>query len=80
MIGYGRTDVSERAKVVRNLDLDQAADNLRLAIARGFKDVDRLKAHPDAQFVLSRDDLKTAIAGLESLERQPTGAKPDRKE
>ncbi len=32
LIGYGRTDVSERGKAVRELDLDQAADNLQLAI------------------------------------------------
>ena len=66
VIGYGRTDVSDQAKVVRNLDLDQVAANLRLAIERGFKEADRLKAHPDASFVLSRGDLKTAIARLET--------------
>ena len=34
LIGYGRTDVSERGKAVRELDLDQAAANLQLAFAR----------------------------------------------
>jgi eukaryotic-like serine/threonine-protein kinase len=66
LIGFGRTDVSDRAKVVRNLDLDQAAGNLRLALERGFQDVNRLKSHPDASFLLSRDDLKTAIARLDA--------------
>ena len=78
LIGFGRTDVSKRAKAVRKLDLDQAAGNLQLAIERGFKDLNRLKAHPDAPFLLSRDDLKSAIAGLESA-RLPNGrrdAKP----
>ena len=73
MIGYGKTEISERAQAVRKRDLDQAAGNLQLAIERGFKDLDRIKAHPDAQFVLSRDDLKAAIAGLES-QRKPKGA------
>jgi tetratricopeptide (TPR) repeat protein len=66
LIGFGRTDVSEQAKAVRKLDLDQAAGHLQLGIARGFKDLSRLKADPDAQFLLSRDDLKSAIEGLES--------------
>jgi hypothetical protein len=73
LIGYGRTTVSERAKAVRKRDLDEAAGNLLLAIARGFKGLSRLKAHPDAQFLFSRDDLKSAIAGLESSER-PSGS------
>ena len=78
LIGYGRTDVSERGKAVRELDLDQAADNLQLAIVRGFKDLNRLKAHPDAPFLLSRDDVKSAIAGLESSE-PPTGSQTSNK-
>ena len=72
MIGYGKTEISERAQAVRKRDLDQATANLRLAIESGFKDLDRIKAHPDAQFVLSRADLKAAIAGLESP-GQPKG-------
>jgi tetratricopeptide (TPR) repeat protein len=72
MIGYGKTEISERAQAVRKRDLDQAAGNLQLAIERGFKDLDRLKAHPDAQFVLSQGDLKAAIAGPESP-GQPKG-------
>ncbi len=70
LIGFGRTQVSDRAKLVRNLDLDQAAENLRLALERGFKDIDRLKSHPDSSFVLSRDNLKTAITRLDAA-RQP---------
>ena len=71
LIGYGRTDVSDGAKAVRKLDLDEAAGNLRLAFARGFKDLSRLKAHPDAPFLLSRDDLKSAIESLESSKQPP---------
>jgi serine/threonine-protein kinase len=71
LIGYGRTNVSERAKAVRELYLEEAAGNLQLAFARGFKDFSRLKAHPDAPLLLSRDDLKSAIAGLEPSTRTP---------
>ena len=38
---------------------------------RGFKDLSRLKAHPDAPFLLSRDDLKSAIESLESSKQPP---------
>jgi serine/threonine-protein kinase len=69
LIGFGKTEISERAKVVRKLDLDQAADNLQLAIARGFKDLRRLEAHPDAPFLLARDELESALARLRSSER-----------
>ena len=39
VIGYGKTPVSPAALSVRELDLDQAATNLKLAIARGFRDL-----------------------------------------
>jgi hypothetical protein len=77
LIGYGRTDVSDRAKSVRKLDLDEAASNLQLAIARGFKDLGRLKAHPDAPLLLSRVDVKTAIGGQDPS-KQPSQSKPVR--
>ncbi len=69
LIGYGKTELSAPAQAVRKLDLDQAADNLQRAIARGFKDFRKLEAHPDAPFLLARDDLKSALAGLKSSEQ-----------
>ena len=42
LIGYGKVPVSAQAKAVRELDLDLAASELRLAIARGFKDLRKL--------------------------------------
>ncbi len=69
MIGYGKTEISEPGQAVRKLDLDQAAENLNLAIARGFKDLDRLLAHPDAAFLLKRDDLKSALARLKASKK-----------
>ncbi len=61
LIGYGKTPVLPAALSVRDLDLDQAAANLELAIARGFRDLQMLRAHPDFQILLSRDDLKLLI-------------------
>ena len=63
-IGYGKTSVSERARAVRELDLDQSAANLRLAIEQGFRDLRMLQSHADSQFVLSRDDLKLPMMDM----------------
>ena len=51
LIGYGKTPVSPAALSVRELDLDQAAANLQLAIARGFRDIRMLQSHPDSQIL-----------------------------
>ena len=54
---------------VRGLDLDQAAANLKLAVARGFRDLPMLKSHPDAQLLLSREDLQPLIREIAAPER-----------
>ncbi len=54
LIGYGKTPISPSALTVRELDLDQAAANLRLAIALGFRDLSMLRSHPDSPFLLSQ--------------------------
>jgi tetratricopeptide (TPR) repeat protein len=64
LIGYGKAPLSAQAKAVRELDLDQAADELRLAIARGFKDLRMLKSHLDSDVLLSRIDLAPALEDL----------------
>jgi serine/threonine-protein kinase len=64
VIGFGRTPVSDLGRSVRQLDLDQAAANLKLAIAWGFRDLRKLRSHPDADFLLARDDLKLPIMDL----------------
>ena len=64
VIGYGKTSISDRARAVRDLDLDQAAANLRLAIARGFRDLRMIQSHPDSQVLLSREDLKLPIMDM----------------
>jgi hypothetical protein len=65
LIAYGKPTGSPTADLVRELDLGQAATSLRDAIANGFTDLRMLKSHPDAALLLSRDDVKSAIRGLE---------------
>ena len=63
-IGYGKTPVPPAALAVRELDLDQAAANLQLAVARGFRDLRMLQSHPDSQVLLSREDIKLLIMDM----------------
>ncbi|HLN30630.1 MAG TPA: protein kinase [Gemmataceae bacterium] len=69
LIGFGKTPISERAKLVRELDLDLAAADLRLAISQGFTDLAMLRSHPDSAVLLQRSDLKSLIKGLEARDR-----------
>jgi len=72
LIGYGKTPVPPVALSVRELELDQAAANLKLAIARGFRDLRMLHSHPDSQILLSREDLKLPIMDM-TFPDQPFG-------
>ena len=69
MIGYGKTPVSDRARATRELDLDQAAANIKLAVARGFRDLSKLRSHADSAFLLSRDDLKVLLMDISFPDR-----------
>ena len=64
LIGYGKTPVPPAALSVRAVDLDQAAANLQLAIARGFRDLRMLLSHPDSTLLVSREDLKLPIMDM----------------
>jgi eukaryotic-like serine/threonine-protein kinase len=64
LIGYGKTPVPSPGLSVRQLDLDQAAANLKLAVARGFRDLRMLLSQPDFQILLSREDLKLPIMDM----------------
>ena len=64
LIGYGKTSVPPAGLAVRELDLDQAAANLRLAVAQGFRDLRVLQSDPDSSFLLSREDVKPLIQDL----------------
>jgi len=75
VIGYGKTRVPAGAQSIRELDLIQAAANLQLAIAWGFKDLPMIQSNPDSALLLSRDDLKSLIKGLESR-KQPAPPQP----
>jgi hypothetical protein len=56
--------VSEQGRAVRELELEEAANSVRLAISRGFKDLTKLRSHPDSTFLLSREDVKLAIMDM----------------
>jgi serine/threonine-protein kinase len=75
MIGYGRTPIGGPALSVRDRDLDQAADHLRMAVALGFRDLARLRADPDSWLLLNRADLRAVIDDLEFPE-WPFDARP----
>ena len=64
VIGYGKTSVSDRARAVRELELEQAAEYVRTAISRGFNDLRKLRSHPDSTFLLSRDEVKPLIMDM----------------
>ena len=67
-IGYGKTPILDAARSVRSLDLDQAAADLKLAIALGFSDLSMLRNHRDSWALLAlceRDDVKRLIEDLE---------------
>jgi tetratricopeptide (TPR) repeat protein len=65
LIGYGKTPIGGAARSVRDRDLDQAADHLRMAISFGFRDLAWLRADADSWLLLNRLDLRTAIDDLE---------------
>ena len=65
LIGYGKTPIGGAARSVRDRDLDQAADHLRMAVSLGFRDLAWLRADPDSWLLLNRVDLRTAIDDLE---------------
>jgi serine/threonine-protein kinase len=74
LIGYGKAPASAfssgtsaaRAEAVRQLDLDQAANEVKLAVDRGFKDFGKLKSHPESDLLFSRAVVKSALAGIQT--------------
>ena len=64
LIGYGRTPVPPAAHAVRELDLDQAVANLRVAVARGFRDLRMLESNPDFELLLAREDAKLLVMDM----------------
>ena len=72
LIAYGKTSAGEPGRSPRDLDLNLAAENLKLAIARGFTDVPALRFRPESPILLERKDVKPLIDDLES--RKPSAS------
>jgi serine/threonine-protein kinase len=64
-IGYGKSPKSAPVQSVRDLDLTQAAANLRQAVDQGFRDLRTIQSHPDSALLLSRDDVKSLVKRFE---------------
>jgi serine/threonine protein kinase/tetratricopeptide (TPR) repeat protein len=67
IIGYGKTTGSPQATAVRDRDLDLAAADLRLAVAKGFTNIEFFKAHPDFGVLLAHHGVKAILEPLESV-------------
>ena len=78
MFEYGKMPLSDRAAAVRELDLYQAADEVKLAVSRGLKNLDKLTSVPESSVLLSRADVKSAISELQSPDR-PSGPEQRKK-
>jgi tetratricopeptide (TPR) repeat protein len=63
-VGYGRLPLGGPAAAVRRLDLDLAAENLRLAVARGFRDLAALRNERDSWLLLTRVDVQPLVGEM----------------
>ncbi len=68
LIAHGKVPISEPGKVVRDIDLDLAAADLRLAIENGFRDLAVLKADRDFAVMQGNDGLRELIKRLTPLD------------
>ncbi len=64
LVGQGKTSLSDQARSVRDLELEQASECVRLAIARGFNNLPKLRSHPDSTILLTRDQVQPLIMDL----------------
>ena len=71
LIGYGKTPLVGSGRQARDLDLDLAAMNLKLAITRGFTDLPMLRSRPESTALLERDDIKPLDQGDSNLTNRP---------
>ena len=78
VIGYGKTPVPEPGIAVRQRDLDQCADDLKLAAEHGPQDLGKLKSHPAFPLLLARDDVQLALKSCHLLD-EATGEKQVKK-
>jgi tetratricopeptide (TPR) repeat protein len=77
LIGYGKTPITDAARAVRELDLEQAVANLRMAFDRGFRDLAKLRSDPYSSALLARAELQPVLRGLQTASptAQPPGPK-----
>jgi hypothetical protein len=61
LIGYGLTVLSPAGRRVRELDHEQAAAALRMALGRGFSDLDKIFKNRSFGPLLERDDIKILL-------------------
>ena len=78
LIGYGKTPLAGPGRLARDLDLDLAAINLKLAMTRGFTDLPAVRSRPESTVLLERDDIKPLISGLESRKSSAAANRPNR--
>lgn len=76
LIGYGKTPLAGPGRLARDLDLDLAAINLKLAMTRGFTDLPAVRSRPESTVLLERDDIKPLISGLESRKSSAAAQSP----
>jgi eukaryotic-like serine/threonine-protein kinase len=76
LVGYGTAPAVGQGLRARDIDLDLAAANLTLAIARGFTDLVTIRSKLEAPLLLDRGDIKLLIERLESRESAPPGQSP----
>ncbi len=61
LIGFGLKPLSAAGQRVRELDREQAATALRMALDRGFSDLDRIFKNRSFRPLLERDDIKILL-------------------
>jgi serine/threonine-protein kinase len=65
LVGGGKADLPAAEQAQRQHYADEAVNALRLAIARGYKDLDRLKKEKDLDCLRGRDDFQQLVRDLE---------------
>ena len=76
VIGYGKTTVNHYGDAVRELGLDRAATNLRLALGLGYSELGTIRSEPRYALLLSRADLQPMLNELETKNRPAPSSAP----
>ncbi|APW62516.1 serine/threonine-protein kinase [Paludisphaera borealis] len=69
LVGYGRAPLPPRGDAVRELFIQAAVDDFRLAWALGFRDGPRIRADHDLNAILDREPLRALRDDLDFPER-----------